>query len=341
MSLNKAKLIVWEPQADINFNIITSLLDRQGFKCEVAPDLDSITNDESIRLIVLLIFKSFRITTSQIECLDSLRSRGINILIGSNNCNVNLMINKYGICINDTNVIRANMYEYNHPKEAALNDFVADIGLSKIIQSLDNESVSEILDNSLKTDGLMMMYPFGKTLSINKPSGILLTSSEFAIPTRQPICAINKNAATRSNLLVLGSNLIFSDKYIQQDKNSLVIESLISITKSTNFSIEMELSSISKSEKVTQVPNFNHLLDIPIPSLPSNGKIPKMKSRLLEDNKLYDLDNSLVPQLNFARHLSLIKPVFKTANLELEPATYGPLLIGFQGPKLESLPPDC
>lgn len=121
-------------------------------------------------------------------------------------------------------LIRTHYYKYFHPKECYIGD-------SNINASLNKDKTH-----------LNLVYPFGCTLNVSKPSVVAFTSGSASFPVDRPLAALyfNENTgsyaieygvsglfdrASRSlfslggRLAALGSGYMFADKYIDQENN--------------------------------------------------------------------------------------------------------------------------
>lgn len=57
-----------------------------------------------------------------------------------------------------------------------------------------------------------------------RPSVVTLSSGSITIPTNRPICAYYSSKQTGGKLVVLGSYKIFTDSYIDKEKNDSLRE---------------------------------------------------------------------------------------------------------------------
>lgn len=67
------------------------------------------------------------------------------------------------------------------------------------------------------------MYPYGASLNVAQPSVVVMSSGSIAVPTNRPICAFYSKS-TRGKLVCLGSYKIFTDAYIDRERNDWLRE---------------------------------------------------------------------------------------------------------------------
>lgn len=78
------------------------------------------------------------------------------------------------------------------------------------------------LDRSIRD--INFLYPYGATLNVVQPSVVALSSGSIAIPMNRPICAYYSGKNGSGKLVVLGSARMFTDPYIEREKNSALQE---------------------------------------------------------------------------------------------------------------------
>lgn len=103
---------------------------------------------------------------------------------------------EYGISVNNDTVVRTTHYKYLHPKEVLIADGILNRGLltavGKPINS--NHDVDELdlgrnrkLKEAFANAGLDFVYPYGSTLSVQKPAIPVLSSGKIAYPMNRPL----------------------------------------------------------------------------------------------------------------------------------------------------------
>lgn len=253
--------------------------------------------------------------------------------------NLNILTSKFGIAFNKDCVIRPNAYEHYHPKEARLSDFIVNKGLiyslkkfTKVQASGQSESKKqEDRGNSeLQTNEPGILYTKGCTLSVGHKSTIVMTSSDWALPVNQAICAFHKHEA-RGRVVAIGSSSMFSNCYIDKEDNRAVLGVLLDFIVDKKFSINLSDAKTIEIPQVVPTPDIDRLIDIPISCLKATEPLPTRQNiTSLIDRRLFNIDNSLLPSVIRAfrefgvQHvpLNLIKPTFEVKPLQFKLATH-------------------
>jgi len=147
--------------------------------------------------------------------------------------NINCLIEQFGICVNTDTVLRTTYYKYLHPKEAFITNGVLNrefIRVAKGLPALKLESdANKMAKKMMETKeftkeklALNLLYPFGSTLNVQKPSYPLISSGPVSYPVSRPVAAFYTNQ-NNGKLLVMGSVKILEDEYIEKEDNSKII----------------------------------------------------------------------------------------------------------------------
>lgn len=113
------------------------------------------------------------------------------LLSESNNddkCNINIFLEQYGIIPEMDSLIRTHYYKYFHPKECYLGDCI-------INSTLNKDKIS-----------FNLVYPYGCTMNVSKPSAVAFTSGSSTFPVDRPLGAIYANHQTSKLFL---NNFVF------------------------------------------------------------------------------------------------------------------------------------
>lgn len=168
-------------------------------------------NPNNLADVALIVFgcPSAKFTHAELEMLRSYVFRGGSLLVlmsaggeSSADTNINYLLEEFGIAVNPDFVVRMAHYKYMHPKEVLISDGVANRGLLDATGMVKNKRGNGMVDglagdHSGRTQdapgcefdgsGLEFVYPFGATLSIQKPAIPLLSTGGIAYPIRRPI----------------------------------------------------------------------------------------------------------------------------------------------------------
>merc|ERR1719230_493211 len=155
------------------------------------------------------------------------------------NTNVNYLLEEYGIMINNDAVVRTAFYKYHHPKECCINNGILCQDIFRLTSSgtrgkenTNNKTLNleatKVAQTSVE-DGtgpqFPFVYPYGATLSVQKPAVPVLSSGPISYPLNRPLCAAAE--AGKGRLLVLGSVRFVDDDYIDAEKNWFLFHELL------------------------------------------------------------------------------------------------------------------
>ncbi|XP_018561453.1 intraflagellar transport protein 52 homolog [Anoplophora glabripennis] len=245
----------------------------------------------------------------------------------SDTCNINILLEIFGIIPNIDSLIRTHYYKYFHPKEC----FIAD---SQINSSLNKEKIN-----------IQLVYPFGCTMSVNKPSVVAFTSGSASFPVDRPLGALYYDDKSNGRLAAIGSGYLFSDKYIDQENNDKLREMLM------EFLISQERVHFAPSDH-DDIDLIDHHI---VPETAELAERPKLcltdaisqtafiDYTQLFDHKMYSMNTNYVPEaLKLydelgVKHqaLKIITPKFEAPYPPLQPAVFPPSFRDLSPPALE------
>lgn len=144
--------------------------------------------------------------------------------------NINYLLEEFGISINNDCVVRTVHYKYLHPKEAHISDgilnreVVAQVGRARK-GGRDEESepspapaaVSRRAGKDFDGTGLDFVYPYGATLTVQKPAIAVLATGKIAYPMNRPLGEL----AGLPALTPLTCHVHFLDKVLMGLQSSL------------------------------------------------------------------------------------------------------------------------
>ncbi|KAJ8967117.1 hypothetical protein NQ314_003090 [Rhamnusium bicolor] len=179
-----------------------------------------------------------------------------------------------------------------------------------------------------------LVYPFGCTMSVSKPSIVAFTSGSASFPVDRPLGALYYDEKTGGRLVAIGSGHMLSDKYIDQENNDKFREML--------------LEFLTSQGNVYFVPTDHDDLDLIdhhiVPETAELAEKPKLclsdaishttyidYTKLFE-HKMYSMNTNLCPEaLKLyeelgVKHqpLKIITPKFERLTLPLQPAVFPP-----------------
>lgn len=270
---------------------------------------------------------------NEINCLKNFINNGGRVLIfltegnPSDTCNINILLEIFGITPNIDSLIRTHYYKYFHPKECFIGD-------SQINSSLNKEKID-----------IQLIYPFGCTMSVNKPSVVAFTSGSASFPVDRPLGALYYDEKSNGRLAAIGSGHLFSDKYIDQENNDKLREMLMEFLTSQEH-IYFSPSDHDDIDLIDHhiVPETAELAERPklclTDAISQTAFIDYMQ---LFDHKMYSMNTNYVPEaLKLyeelkVKHqpLKIITPKFEAPYPALQPAVFPPSFRDLPPPALE------
>lgn len=121
-----------------------------------------------------------------------------------------------------------------------------------------------------------LIYPFGATLNVKKPSVVILSTGEVAYPVKRPLASFykgekNGNIISRillllhyeywnnyeyiGKLVVFGSGHFFDDQYIDQECNEHMREVVMNFLTSTS---EIQLHPVDADDPDVKISNYEY-----------------------------------------------------------------------------------
>nr|CAH7733340.1 unnamed protein product [Callosobruchus chinensis]CAH7752819.1 unnamed protein product [Callosobruchus chinensis] len=270
---------------------------------------------------------------NEIAALKSYIQKGGRVLVllsessSSDQCNVNVLLEEYGIVPKIDCLIRTHYYKYFHPKECYIGD-------SQIHSVISNEK-----------DEIKLVYPFGCTMAVTKPSAVAFTSGVSCFPVDKPLGAIYYDEKSGGRLVAIGSGHMFSDRYLDQENNDKFREALMSfLTQQSpiNFT-PTDNDDIDLTEQYS-VPDTAELAERPKLCLTdAAGYSNYVDYTKLFEHQMYSMNTSLVPvalklynELGVKHEcLKIITPKFETPFPPLQPAVFPPAFRDLPPPPLE------
>lgn len=274
-------------------------------------------------------------------------------------CNMNYLLEEYGMSVNNDSVMRSVFHKYLHPKEVFIAEgvLVPDIARKKNIPVLGgpkktststSTTSSKGKDNNNNKDKLQFVYPYGASLNVQRPSVPLLSSGPISYPMNRPVVAmwesetVSEVGGQRGRLVVSGSSEMFSDDWIDKEENSSLCDVLLSWLLSE---VELDMSSDrldSELSDYSPVPSLESLSQSLRPCLQGMDDLPRDFTRLF-DTDMFRFDIDLVP-LTVQTYeglgvphevLTLIPPQFECPLPRLTPAVFPPAMREPQPPSLD------
>ncbi|XP_003374295.1 hypothetical protein Tsp_09626 [Trichinella spiralis] len=348
MSANQRSVILFDEHGGPEFSAQTigykNFIERlkrnwqmKSYKAQVAYDRIAHAN------IYIIANANRQFTKEEIEAFDQFINNGKNLLLLSSggdaddDCqiSINQVAEHYGIIINNDSVIRNQFYKYFHPKEAYISDGVVNkiVTTAAGVVTTDNENIRKQL--------LKIVYPYGSTLTVQENIATPLLSSGFiCYPQNRPICAIFHSKSSNGKVIVLGSQQIFSDSYLDKEDNSKLLTALLNVLSSEELSLEkssVEDAEISPYHYVPDHLALSKQLKCCFQEAETNIAVKSINK--LFESSLYSITSSLWTRILKAyaqldvKHepLTLIVPHFEQPLPPLQPSVF-PAIFRVPGP---------
>lgn len=248
--------------------------------------------------------------------------------------NLNAFLEEYGIAVNADCVVRTVYYKYLHPKEVFISHGVLNRGVNLGAgKRVGKDALVGALSASISESGpnanLAFAYPYGASLTVQKPAFPVLSSGPISLPLNRPICALFESRAS-GRLCALGSSHIFEDAWFEKDENGKLADVLVKWLLHLD-GVEMADADEAEVADYQHVPDTDSLSSRPQCCLEETEEITKDFTTLFDDS-LFKFDTSLIPeavqlykQLEVKHEpLSLIPPEFETPLPPLQPAVFPP-----------------
>ena len=280
----------------------------------------------------------------ELSALRKFLSRGGNILLlsaadetnneGAPISSLNAFLEDYGISFRKDAVVRTSFHkDFLHPKEARVNN----ASTSPTLLNLCGKKNQEHL---LGENGLSIVYPYGTTLSVQKPAIPLLSSGDLCFPANQSIGAYCNMHGGK--IIALGSAQVFHDDYINQLDNTSLLHAIVRILTEDDRDITPVDDDAPEYGEPVEIPDMEALAERVRSCLQDGEEISSDFTRLF-DQKMFNYDTSLIPQAVKlyekleVKHdpLTLIPPQFEVPHPPLQPAVFMPTMRDLPPPVLE------
>jgi hypothetical protein len=186
---------------------------------------------------------------------------------------------------------------------------------------------------------MSFVYPYGTTLTVDRPSRSLLSSGPISYPINRPIASVWESetvaevGAQRGRLVVVGSVDIFSDDWLDKEENGKLCDCVFSWLLDE---VDLDMTSDRTDSELTEfapIPNVELLSQSLKPCLQGLDELPRDFTKLF-DLSMFGFDTNLIPEtlrlyeLLGVPHepLTLIPPQFECPLPKLLPATFPPAM---------------
>ncbi|KAJ4454354.1 putative Intraflagellar transport protein 52 [Paratrimastix pyriformis] len=203
---------------------------------------DDLTADRLSGVNVLILGgPRDKFTTGEVETLKRFIESGGSVLVAVGEggeqrlgTNINYFLEEFGIAVNRDSVIRASYKTYAHPKEALISDGVLNREINRAAgkkvstSAVSTRSAAQSGEVSLSESSLTFVFPYGATLSVQKPAVPILSTGDLCFPMHRPIAAVYKHPQTSGGrIAVVGSVHLMDDAWLNKEENAALVQILL------------------------------------------------------------------------------------------------------------------
>jgi len=330
---------------------------KKQFQIKINKDDFSEASLKDVRSVVMASPVA-KFEPEEIRALKAFISEGGTLLLmaqegGESDPNQHLskLTSEYGVTPNNDCVVRtAYRKDYFHPKEVyiskasltpEIDNYAGKSANATSEFNLDDQDVEEEDEEESNHGGLLdIVYPFGCTLTIDRPASPLITSGRMSFPANRALLTVTK--VNKGLLLVMGSAKPFHDKYITKEDNMALFEACIKMLTATEVKVGAVENDRPELKDAVQVPDMEALAERLRCCLQEPEELPSDFSKLF-DLKLFSYHTDMVPEaiklyerLNVKHEpLSLIPPQFEVPLPPLQPAVFLPSMRDLPPPALD------
>ncbi|XP_058449784.1 intraflagellar transport protein 52 homolog [Malaya genurostris] len=258
------------------------------------------------------------------------------------NTNVNFLLEEYGMTINSDSVVRPQYYKYFHPKEALISGGIASDTMNNNMLDYSKSILTafDFMDDKYKVE---FVYPFGATMNVIHPSNILLTTGPVVYPFNRPLAGYYQNESY-GKIIAIGSGHMFQDKYIANETNMSIWDSIFTMILDNQFSFKSSDFNDLEINDYAIIPDTIYLaeqpkiclmdsLDYDIPA--DFKKLFDMALHSINNDLLRDVINTYEKLDVQYEPLKIIKPQFEIPLPPLQLAVFQPIFSDLLAPPLE------
>lgn len=212
--------------------------------------------------------------------------------------NVNSFLGEYGIEVKADAVVRTVYHKYLHPKEVYISHGVLNKGINVGAGKKLGKGAAGTLSAAEQGPNadLAFAYPYGASLTVQKPAFAVLSSGHISFPLNRPICALHESQG-KGRVCVLGSSHIFEDSWFDKDENGKLADVLVKwLLNSPGLEIDPLDSDDLEIAEYQHVPDTESLAQRVRCCLDESEEVTKDFTTLFDDS-LFKFDTSLIPEV--------------------------------------------
>lgn len=190
--------------------------------------------------ILVLGCPTQRFSTAECDALVRLVAGGGGLLVllgeggeAAAGTNINYVLEQFGIAANADAVLRTSHHKYMHPKEALVVDGLLNRSLLTGAGGGKGPAGSSTLTDQQQQEmqaaqkgSLEFVYPYGCTLTVQRPAVPLLASGRICYPMQRPLAAAweAQPGSGGGRILVIGSAQLFDDRWLDKEANARIMD---------------------------------------------------------------------------------------------------------------------
>lgn len=365
-----------------NYKRLSRALREQGLHFKTNEDSLSFSWLRDISVLVLA-HPTQPFTADELEELKAYFESGGRVLVllgeggeSRTGTNINYFLEEYGMTVCADAVVRMSVAspEYLHPKEVLINDGVlCGKALQKTIEEQSGTQPwpgptgndgpgrlsevtrgngacegdgNELSDLVLNNKNKPFVYPYGASVSVQKPAFAFLSSGITAHPSKRPLGAAYAHSAG-GRLVALGSYRMFDDDFLEKEHNldlqRLLFQWLVGGSESGDDLLRPSAAEETALEPSRPVPDTASLAERPLPCFQESDERLPSDFRELFEGKPFHMDLTHLPEVKQIyktlgvkyEPLSVVPPKFLSPLPPLRPAVYPPLMKDLPALRLE------
>ena len=222
-----------------------------------------------------------KFSVTEFEAMKQFVMGGGNLLVfsgeggeASAGTNINYLLEEFGISVNSDCVVRTVHYKYLHPKEAHISDgilnreIVSLVGKQRKGAGAEDAPPARTIGKDFDGTGLEFVYPYGSTLTVQKPAVPLISTGKIAYPMHRPLGAVWSGRGA-GKIVVMGSVHLFDDKWLDKEENSKLMDFTFKLLKPVRAAAAPGTTSLSVCLSVFLPPSLHPPPPSLSPSLPA------------------------------------------------------------------------
>lgn len=209
--------------------------------------------------------------------------------------NVNYFLEEYGVVVNNDAVVRTVYHKYLHPKEVFVSNGVVNSGVNAAAgKRPKGAALGASLGDAGANADLCFVYPYGASLTVQKPAFPVLSSGPISFPLNRPVCALATEGPGR--VCVLGSSRIFEDGWLDKEENAKLADVIVKwLLRQDQVELDPLDSDEVEGAELDHAPDTESLAQRVRSCLEESEEVSRDFTTLFDDT-VFKFDTSLIPE---------------------------------------------